>query len=81
MNLPAEQGYMTAKYTLKENFGKPHIIAKAHVKRLENLPTLKQADGSSLLEYARSLERAHRTLSSMGPEYESELSHVNTLRE
>jgi hypothetical protein len=25
--------------------------------------------------------RGHRTLNSMGPEYESELSHVNTLRE
>jgi hypothetical protein len=49
---------MTAKYTLKENLGKPHIIAKAHVKGLESLPTLKQADGPSLLEYARNLERA-----------------------
>ena len=81
VNLPAEQGYMTAKNTLKENFGKPHIIAKAHIKKLVGLPPLKQADGPTLLEYARNLEIAHRTLSSMGPEYESELSHVNTLRE
>ena len=81
MNLPAEQGYVTAKNTLKENFGKPHIIAKAHIKKLENLPALKQADGPSLLEFARNLEIANRTLTSMGPEYESELSHVNTLRE
>jgi hypothetical protein len=81
VNLPAEQGYVAAKSTLKENFGKPHIIAKAHVKKLENLPALKQADGPSLLEFARNLEVANRTLTSMGPEYESELSHVNTLRE
>ena len=81
VNLPVGRGYITAKNTLKENFGKPHIIAKAHIKKLESLPPLKQADGPSLLEYARNLEIAHRTLSSMGPEYESELSHVNTLRE
>ena len=79
VNLPAGQGNRTAKNTLKENFGKPQTIAKAHTKK--SLPPLKQADGPSLLEYARNLEIAHRTLSSMGPEYESELSHVNTLRE
>ena len=81
VNLPAEKGYVTAKNTLKENFGKPHIIAKAHIKKLENLPALKRADGPSLLEFARNLEIANRTLTSMGPEYESDLSHVNTLRE
>jgi hypothetical protein len=81
VNLPAEQGYVIAKNTLKENFGKSHIIAKAHIKKLENLPALKQADGPSLFEVARNLEIANRTLTSMGPEYESELSHVNTLRE
>ena len=30
VNLPAEEGYNTAKNTLYENFGKPHIIAKAY---------------------------------------------------
>ena len=59
LNLPAEQGYMTAKNTLKENFGKPHIIAKANIRKLESLPPLKQADGPNLLEYARNLEIAH----------------------
>ena len=38
VNLPAGQGYRTAKNTLKENFGKPHIIAKAHIKKLKSLP-------------------------------------------
>ena len=59
VNLPVGRGYITAKNTLKENFGKPHIIAKAHIKQLESLPPLKQADGPSLLEYARNLEIAH----------------------
>ena len=35
VNLPTEEGYETAKNTLRENFGKPHIIAQALVKNLE----------------------------------------------
>ena len=81
VNLPAEEGYTTAKKTLYENFGKPHIIARAHIDKLQNLPPLKQTNGASLLEFSRPLEVADRTLTSMGPEYESELNHVNTLRE
>ena len=65
VNLPVGRGYTTVKNTLKENFGKPHIITKAHTKKLESLSPLKQADGPSLLEYARNLEIAHRTFSSM----------------
>ena len=80
-NLPAEEGYNTAKNTLYENFGKPHIIAKAYIKGLMNLPFLKQPDGASLLEFTRYLEVADRTLTSMGPQYESKLNHTNTLRE
>ena len=72
VNLPAEEGYTTAKKTLYENFGKPHIIARAHINKLQNLPPLKQANGASLLEFSRHLEVADRTLTSMGPEYESE---------
>ena len=64
-----DKGYYVAKGTLRENFGLPHIIAKAHIKKLEDLPPLKQADGASLLEYARHLDVANRTLSGMGPEY------------
>ena len=64
-----------------ENFGKPHIIAKPHIKELENLPPLKQADGQSLLGFARHSEVAERTLTGMGPEYVSDLKHTNTLRE
>ena len=59
----------------------PHIIAKAHINKLENLPPLKQADGTSLLEFARHLDVAQRTLTGMGPEYVCDLNHTNTLRE
>ena len=76
VNFPVGQGHITAKNTLKENFWKPHIIAKAHIKKLKSLPPFKKPDAPSLLECARNLQRAHRTLSGMRPDYESELSHV-----
>ena len=81
VNLPVDEGYHVAKSTLCENFGLPHIIAKAHIRKLESLPPLKQADGASLLAFARHLDVANRTLSGMGPEYVSDLNHTNTLRE
>jgi hypothetical protein len=81
VNLPADEGYCVAKKTLTENFGKPHKIARAHIKKLVNLPSIKKADGPSLLEFARHLESTNRTLKGMGPEYVSDLDHVNTLKE
>ena len=56
-------------------------IAKAHIRKLESLPPLKQADGASLLAFACHLDVANRTLSGMEPEYVSDLNHTNTLRE
>lgn len=81
VNLPVDEGYYVVKSTLRENFRLPHIIAKPHIKKLEDLPPLKQADGASLREFARHLDIANRTLSGMGPEYVSDLNHTNTLRE
>ena len=45
VNLSPEEGYRVAKETLSENFGKPHIIARAHIEKLVDLPNLKKADG------------------------------------
>ena len=81
VNLPVSEGYESAKKTLEENFGLPHVIAKAHVKKLEHLPPLKVSTGSTLLEFARHLEIAERTLRGMGPEFISDLNHTNTLME
>ena len=79
-NLPND-GYRVAKQTLRENFGKPHVIAEAHVKKLLGLPCLKNVDGPALLEFSRHLDTADRTLTGMGTEYVSDLNHMNTLRE
>ena len=80
MNLPVDEGYYVAKNALHKNFGLPHIIAKAQIRKLANLRLLKQANGTSL-EFSRHLELANRTLSGMGSEYCGDLNHTNTLME
>ena len=75
-----ENSYEVAKATLKANFGKPHIIAEAHIRKLVSLPDLKTADRPSLLEFARNLTTAERTLTGMGTEYTADLNHMTTLR-
>ena len=69
------------KETLRENFGKPHVIADAHIKKLPRLLSLKNLDGPSLLEFSRHLDTADRTLTGMGTEYVADLNHMNILRE
>jgi hypothetical protein len=81
VNLAASDGYRVAKETLHEHFGKPHVIAMAHIKKLVDLPSLKSGDGQSLLEFSRHLNTAERTLKGMGSSYTSDLNHMNTLRE
>ena len=81
INLPCENGYRVAKETLHEHFGKPDVIAMAHIKKLMDLPSLKSTDGPSLLELSRHVSTAERTLKGMGASYVSDLDHMNTLRE
>ncbi|CAB3996126.1 Hypothetical predicted protein, partial [Paramuricea clavata] len=81
VSLPHNDGYHVAKETLYENFGKPHVIAEAHTKKLMNLPSLKNGDGPSLLQFARYLETAQRTLTGMGSSYVADLDHMHVLRE
>ena len=81
VNLSAEEGYKVAKDTLQESFGKPHIIAGAHIKMLIDLPTIKKADRSTLLEFSHHLDSTNRTLKGMGTQYISDLDHLNTLKD
>ena len=79
-NLPESEGYRVAKETLRENFGKPNVIAEAHIKTLVDLPKLK-VDGPSLMAFGRKLDIANRTLAGMGADYVADLNHMNALRE
>lgn len=81
VSLPPEDGYRIAKETLYENFGKPHVVAEAHIKKLLNLPSLRNGDGPSLLQFARHLKTAQRTLTGMGSSYVADLDHMHVFRE
>ena len=38
-NLSVDEGHRVAKSTLRENFGLPHIIVKARIRKLEGYPS------------------------------------------
>ena len=78
-NLPND-GYRVARQTLRENFGKPHVIAEARVKKLLGLPCLKNVDGPALLEFSRHVDTADRTLTGTGAECVRFKSHEHFAR-
>ena len=55
VNLPVGQRYSEAWKTLSKNFGQPHMVADAHMKRLRDY-NLRRADAQSLMEFARRCE-------------------------
>ena len=80
VNLPSGDGSRVAKETLHQNFGKSHVIVEADITKLMDLPNLKSGDGPSLLEFARPLNTAERTLTGTWTSCASDLDHMNTLR-
>ena len=78
VNLPEGARYSEARKTLQENFGQPHMVADAHLKRLKELQ-LKRADAPSLMDFARRLEDTRRILTSMGHRYVNRLDNEDTI--
>lgn len=78
VNLPVGQRYREARETLSNNFGQPHMVAEAHMKRLREI-NLRRGDAPSLMDFARKLEDAKRVLTSMGPHYASRLDNEVTI--
>ena len=78
VNLPVCERYVEAWRTLHQNFGQPHMVADAHVRRLKEIQ-IRRADASSLMEFARKLEDARRVLTSMGYSYSSRLDNEETI--
>ena len=54
-NLPISESYQVAKETLREYFGKPHVIVDTQIKELLHLPSLRNTDGPSIVEFSRHL--------------------------
>ena len=78
VNLPTGQRYGEAWKTLSKNFGQPHMVADAHMKRLREY-NLRRVDAASLMDFARKLEDTKRVLTSMGPLYVSRLDNEDTI--
>ena len=78
VNLPIGQRYGKAWKTLSKNFGQPHMVANAHIKRLREY-NLRRVDAASLMDFARKLEDTKRVLTSMGPLYVSRLDNEDTI--
>lgn len=78
VNLPLGTRYKEAWQTLLDNFGQPHMIAEAHMKKLKEVQ-VRKADASSLLDFARRLEDARRVLNNMGLNYSCRLDNEDTI--
>ena len=78
VNLPVGKRYSEAWKTLSKNFGQPHMVADAHLKRPRDY-NLRRVDALSLMEFARRLEDTKRVLTSMGPLYVSCLNNEDTI--
>ena len=70
--------YTEAWRTLSENFGQPHMIVEAHMKKLREIQ-VRKADATTLMEFVRRLEDARRVLTSMGHNYVSRLDNEDVV--
>ena len=70
--------YTEAWRTLSENFGQPHMIVEAHMKKLREIQ-VRKADATTLMEFVRRLEDARRVLTSMGHNYVSRLDNEDVI--
>ena len=55
VNLPVGQRYEEDWKTLTKNFGQPHMVADAHLRKLREL-NIRRGDAASLMDFARRLE-------------------------
>ena len=78
VNLTASERYTEAWRTLSENFGQPHMIVEAHMKKLREIQ-VRRADATTLMEFVRRLEDARRVLTSMGHNYVSRLDNEDVI--
>ena len=78
VNLPVGQRYEEAWKTLTKNFGQPHMVADAHLRKLREL-NIRRGDAASLMDFARRLEDVKRVLTSMGPRYAVRLDNEDMI--
>ena len=75
--LELSKGYSEAMITLKDLFGRPHIIARTFVEEIVNGEPLKNNDTCALSELANKMKPCCYTLQSLG--YEAYVNNTNNL--
>ena len=78
VNLTVGEKYTEAWRTFSENFGQPHRIVEAHMKKLREIQ-VRKADATTLMELVRRLEDARRVLTSMGHNYVGRLDNEDII--
>ena len=71
-------GYARAVELLSSRYGKPHMVAQAHVQKLINGPVIKPNDVKALSQLSLDMTRAEMTLSQLG--YVGEINSSSNLR-
>jgi len=61
--LESEFGYKRAKEMLRDNFGRPNIIARAYIDKLSTGPLIKADEVNGLVKLAHDVEECNVTLS------------------
>jgi len=61
--LEPELGYKRAKEVLRDNFGRPNVIARVYIDKLSTGPLIKADDVNGLLKLALDVEECNVTLS------------------
>ena len=75
--LEPSKGYSEAMITLKDLFGRPHIISRTYVEEIVNGEPLKNNDTCALSELANKMKLCSYTLQSLG--YGADVNNTNNL--
>jgi len=76
--LPPLEGYARAREILKNRYGKSHLVARSHVDRLVNGPSIRSNDVQGLMNLSLDMEKCELTLSQLG--YTSDINNTEHLR-
>ena len=71
------EGHQRARKILEKRYGRPHIIARAHIQKLIECPVLKPNDHKALSQLSMQMDRCLLTLEQMG--YEADLNNCDNL--
>ena len=76
--LKPHEGYKRARDILYSRYGRPYTIARSHIDKLVNGPTLKSSDTNGLSDLALELRKCEITLSQLG--FKSDVDSSDNLR-